>query len=100
MLLDLDSWIRIFLRIHDPVIQTLADPTDPDPKHWFKMPILLEGIGNVSEAAEFNFHADPEAASIVLRLTRCPTYIASWELCLKYTSINMKWRSEVSCILE
>ena len=49
----------------------------------------------MSEAAEFNFHADPEAASIVLRLTRCPTYIASWELCLKYTFINMKWRSEV-----
>ncbi|XP_023319734.1 probable uridine nucleosidase 2 [Eurytemora carolleeae] len=64
-------------------------------KTLFIMGGNIEGIGNVSEAAEFNFHADPEAASIVLRLTRCPTYIASWELCLKYTSINMKWRSEV-----
>ena len=98
-------WIRIrgsayFWGFVIQEVKLLRIPRIRNLKHWFKMSCLLEGIGNVSEAAEFNFHADPEAASIVLRLTRCPTYIASWELCLKYTSINMKWRSEVGNILK
>ena len=63
----------------------------------------FQGIGNVSECAEFNFHADPEAAHAVLRLTRfflilqlwinfgenllrCPTTIATWELSYKWKS--------------
>jgi len=54
-----------------------------------------EGIGNVSECAEFNFHADPEAAHAVLRLTRCPTTIASWELSYKYNHVPLSWRKEV-----
>jgi len=32
-----------------------------------------EGVGNVTQCAEFNFHADPEAAYTVLHCTRCPT---------------------------
>ena len=47
----------------------------------------MEGVGNVTTAAEFNFHADPEAAAAVLRLTRCPTTIATWELSYKYTFV-------------
>lgn len=54
-----------------------------------------EGIGNVTEAAEFNFHADPEAAHAVLRRTRCPTTIAPWELSYKYNHVDLAWRKEV-----
>jgi len=55
----------------------------------------IEAYGNVTEAAEFNFHADPEAAYTVLRLTRCPTTIAPWELSYKYTHVDFTWRNEV-----
>lgn len=41
------------------------------------------GVGNITTSAEFNFHCDPEAAYVLLKNTRCPTYIASWELSLK-----------------
>ena len=47
----------------------------------------MEGVGNVTTAAEFNFHADPEAAAAVLRLASCPTTIATWELSYKYTFV-------------
>ena len=39
--LDPDPWIRIFFADPDPGSQNLADPTDPDPKHWFLTLILL-----------------------------------------------------------
>ena len=55
----------------------------------------IQGFGNVTEAAEFNFHADPEAAYTVLRLTRCPTTIAPWELSYKYNKVDFGWRNEV-----
>ena len=55
----------------------------------------LQGIGNVTETAEFNFHADPEAASTVLRLARCPVTIATWELSYKYNFIPLSWRKEL-----
>ena len=54
-----------------------------------------EGIGNVTETGEFNFHYDPEAAYTVLRMTMCPTYIATWELSYKYNFINLSWRKDV-----
>jgi len=54
-----------------------------------------EGIGNVTQAAEFNFHADPEAAYTVLHCTRCPTTIAPWELSYKYNKVPYTWRREV-----
>uniref|UniRef100_A0A1A8MBN1 Inosine/uridine-preferring nucleoside hydrolase domain-containing protein n=1 Tax=Nothobranchius pienaari TaxID=704102 RepID=A0A1A8MBN1_9TELE len=39
----------------------------------------MEGKGNVTLCAEFNFAMDPESAYIVLEEFICPTYIASWE---------------------
>ena len=42
-----------------------------------------EGIGNASVAAEFNFHADPEAAHVVVESARCPVTIVPWETCYK-----------------
>lgn len=49
----------------------------------------IEGVGNTSIAAEFNFHADPEAAFVVLDAARCPVVVVSWELCFKYIHIPM-----------
>ena len=77
----------------------LAMKTDPGLaerlREMFIMGGNIEGYGNVTEAAEFNFHADPEAAYIVLRLTRCPTMIAPWELSYKYNKVDFGWRTEV-----
>ncbi|KAM9383630.1 inosine-uridine preferring nucleoside hydrolase [Pholidichthys leucotaenia] len=39
----------------------------------------MEGKGNITLCAEFNFSMDPESAYIVLEEFICPTYIASWE---------------------
>ncbi len=58
----------------------------------------IEGVGNMSIAAEFNFHADPEAAFVVLDAARCPVVMVSWELCFKYIHIPMV--SERSCIVK
>ncbi|XP_069120698.1 nucleoside hydrolase-like [Argopecten irradians] len=41
------------------------------------------GKGNSSVCAEFNFHADPEAAYRTLEQIRCPTTLVGWEICLK-----------------
>ncbi|CAB3398866.1 unnamed protein product [Caenorhabditis bovis] len=39
------------------------------------------GVGNVADGstAEYNFHGDPEAASIVLRRMKCPITVVPWE---------------------
>ncbi|KAL5015916.1 hypothetical protein ScPMuIL_005505, partial [Solemya velum] len=39
----------------------------------------IEGRGNVTVSAEFNFGADPEAASIVLSEMKCKLSLMSWE---------------------
>ncbi|XP_068449041.1 inosine-uridine preferring nucleoside hydrolase [Clinocottus analis] len=39
----------------------------------------MEGKGNVTLCAEFNFAMDPEAAYVVLEDFLCPTSLASWE---------------------
>ena len=49
----------------------------------------------MTSCAEFNFHADPEAASVVLRLAKCPVTIATWELSYKYNFIPLSWRKEI-----
>ena len=49
----------------------------------------------MTSCAEFNFHADPEAASAVLRLAKCPVTIATWELSYKYNFIPLSWRKEI-----
>eukprot|EP00062_Callorhinchus_milii_P006896 gi/632948261/ref/XP_007889493.1/ PREDICTED: inosine-uridine preferring nucleoside hydrolase-like [Callorhinchus milii] len=42
------------------------------------------GRGNVSVCGEFNFRTDPEAAYIVLNQFTCPTYISTWEYCIRH----------------
>ncbi|PAV83629.1 hypothetical protein WR25_21660 [Diploscapter pachys] len=51
------------------------------------------GMGNVMQSltAEWNFHCDPEAASLVLQSMRCPVRILPWEASFfrnQYPSIN------------
>lgn len=36
-----------------------------------------------SECAEFNFFADPEAAYVVLRNSKCKLTIVPWEACMQ-----------------
>ncbi|GLV39241.1 uncharacterized protein CBL_06291 [Carabus blaptoides fortunei] len=50
-----------------------------------------KGVGNVTSAAEFNFHIDPEAAYIVLHYSKCPITILPWEPCMDST-ITLDWR--------
>ncbi|GMR60472.1 hypothetical protein PMAYCL1PPCAC_30667, partial [Pristionchus mayeri] len=52
------------------------------------------GMGNVNShtSAEFNFHGDPEAASIVLSEMECPITIVPWE---SYILDGMKHQKEV-----
>lgn len=52
---------------------------DPELLHKFRDVYCMAGVpdahGNVSESAEYNVWADPEAADIVLRAGRLPTFI-------------------------
>ena len=72
-------------------------PTARPEPYWTA---ALQGIGNVTESAEFNFHADPEAASTVHRLAKCPVTIATWELSYKYNFVPLTWRKEILGKLE
>ncbi|XP_019936435.2 inosine-uridine preferring nucleoside hydrolase [Paralichthys olivaceus] len=56
------------------------DPCFPQKlKDLYIMGGNMEGKGNVTVCAEFNFVMDPESAYIVLEEFLCPTYIATWE---------------------
>ena len=46
------------------------------------------GEGNATTCGEFNFHADPEAAKVVIERMQCPVYIAPWETC---KNTNISW---------
>ncbi len=69
----------------------LALKSDPSVASQLKEVVIMggnmEGVGNASIAAEFNFHSDPEAAYVVLDVIKCPVILVSWELCMKYTRI-------------
>ena len=43
----------------------------------------VEGMGNITTCSEFNFHADPEAAYVVINRWKGPTCIkmVPWETC-------------------
>jgi purine nucleosidase len=47
----------------------------------------MEGVGNTTSAAEFNFYADPEAAHVVLKrlqdLDIVKAKLVTWEVCRK-----------------
>ena len=47
----------------------------------------------LNACAEFNFLADPDAASIVLNHLKCDVTMVCWELCLKYafTWVRDNW---------
>ncbi|XP_022094645.1 inosine-uridine preferring nucleoside hydrolase-like isoform X2 [Acanthaster planci] len=49
-----------------------------------------EGYGNITDTAEFNFFADPEAAHIVLSSVQCPTVVVAWETCLR-NGLSWEW---------
>ncbi|XP_029285711.1 inosine-uridine preferring nucleoside hydrolase-like [Cottoperca gobio] len=56
------------------------DPSFPQKlKDLYIMGGNMEGKGNVTLCAEFNFAMDPESAYIVLEEFLCPTYLATWE---------------------
>ena len=46
------------------------------------------GEGNITICGEFNFHADPEAAKVVIDRMECPVVIAPWETC---KNTNITW---------
>ncbi len=47
----------------------------------------MEGVGNTTSAAEFNFYADPEAAHVLLKrlqyLDVVKAKLVTWEVCRK-----------------
>merc|ERR1711973_869966 len=73
---------------------------DPDfPSNLADMVIMggnSHGIGNVTSCAEFNFHADPEAAHVVINRCKMPSSIkvVPFETCYN-TYISWDWRWDV-----
>ncbi|CAL8125509.1 unnamed protein product [Orchesella dallaii] len=54
----------------------------------------VEGEGNATVSAEFNFAVDPEAAFITLSAFSCPIYVVPWEVTAKH-AIAYEWRVKV-----
>ena len=56
-------------------------------KNFVVMGGNMEGVGNTTSAAEFNFYADPEAAHVVLKrlqdLDVVKAKLVTWEVCRK-----------------
>ena len=49
---------------------------------------MFLGEGNITESAEFNFYADPEAAKVVLQETDQIIKLVPWETCLHNIEIS------------
>ncbi|ODM89447.1 hypothetical protein Ocin01_17233 [Orchesella cincta] len=69
----------------------MAIKLKPEIKGYIKEVFILggnmDGLGNTTSAAEFNFFVDPEAAAIVVNsYPPCPLIILPWEICLTATS--------------
>ncbi len=77
----------------------LALKVDVEATNGLKELVLMggnvEGVGNTTIAAEFNFHADPEAAHVVMEVSKFPITVVSWELCYKYIDIPMVITSSI-----
>lgn len=69
-------------------------------KEIFIMGGNIEGIGNVTAAAEFNFWCDPEAAYVAIHNMKCPITIFPWEAAYKYGRIPYEWRKNVLGAIE
>ncbi|CAL8109771.1 unnamed protein product [Orchesella dallaii] len=69
----------------------MAVKIKPEIKGFIKEVFILggnmDGLGNATPSAEFNFLVDPEAAAIALdSYPPCPLIILPWEICLTATS--------------
>ncbi|XP_038063436.1 uncharacterized protein C1683.06c-like [Patiria miniata] len=64
----------------------LAQRMDPEFTGRLKKLVIMggntEGTGSETDAAEFNFYTDPEAAHIVTSEVQCPTVVIGWETCI------------------
>ncbi|XP_065172828.1 nucleoside hydrolase-like, partial [Atheta coriaria] len=74
----------ILLRMYEDVAENIKDIRIMGGNH--------HGVGNVVQAAEFNFHMDPEAAHIVLASAKCPMHLLTWECCNINAKTPMSWR--------
>lgn len=56
----------------------------------------IQGIGNTTRSAEFNFYSDPESAHIVLNERSFKINVLPWETCLvKSFIVPLEWRLNV-----
>ena len=77
-------------------LTNLASCINADPNFSSRVKELMlmggnsHGEGNITMCGEFNFHADPEAAKVVIDRMQCPICIVPWETC---KSTNISWAS-------
>ncbi|KAF4525753.1 hypothetical protein B566_EDAN002013 [Ephemera danica] len=76
----------------------LAMKTDPEFSNNIHQLFIMGGNytaeGNITSAAEYNFHCDPEAAHIVLAKTKSQITLVPWETC-KFHEMSWEWRHDV-----
>lgn len=55
----------------------------------YLLPFLI-GVGNKSNAAEFNFGMDPEAAYLIFRDTNKNITLLPWETCMEMSLTTVR----------